>query len=441
LFFAGNDFAPQVKVDGEPIQEYLQGHYIQAMHQVAQSIKDLPNVFGFDTLNEPNNGYIGWKDLAQPVGLARLGFNPSPFQSMLLGDGIPQELDFWKPALPKARSTGKRTVNPERLRAWKEGVDCIWKQHGVWDLGPDGQPRLLRPDYFSSVEGHPVDFNQDYLRPFANRYAAAIRTAMPRAAILVETMPGLPAPRWGESDAQNIVHAPHWYDLYHILTNDFSPWIAIDGKKGKLVFGKRRIRQAFAEHMAAVKAEAQENLGGVPVHIGEFGISFDIKNKKAFQTGDFRLQVQVMDRTFRALEDNLLSCTLWDYTADNTNTAKDKWNAQDYSIFSRDQQTDPADIHSGGRALEAVIRPYAEKVAGEPLRMSFDIARRRFEFEFRHDPQVSAPTEIYIPDFQYPHGCTVTVSDGTYNLERGSQTLVYRHDGTHTVHQIVVSPN
>jgi hypothetical protein len=440
LFFAGNDFAPQVKANGEPIQDYLQGHYIEAMRQVALRLKDLPNVFGFDTLNEPNNGYIGWKDLARPVAIARMGFNPSPFQSMLLGDGIPQELDFWKPAMPKAKSIEKRIVNPERLRAWKDGVDCIWKRHGVWDLGPDGAPRLLKPEYFTRVNGRPVDFNQDYLRPFANRYAAAIRTVMPRAAIFVESMPGLPAPRWSESDAREIVHAPHWYDLYHIITNDFSPWIAIDAKTSKLVFGPKRIRKAFAEHMAAVKAEAQENLGDAPTHIGEFGISFDIKNKRAFQTGDFRVQAQVMDRTFRALEDNLLSCTIWDYTADNTNTAKDKWNAQDYSIFSRDQQADPANIHSGGRALEAVIRPYAQKVAGEPLRMSFDIASRRFEFEFHHDPQVSAPTEIYLPDFQYPYGCSVTVSDGSYTLEPGSQTLVYRHSNSVSVHRLEIQP-
>ncbi len=440
LFFAGNDFASQVKVDGEPIQEYLQRHYIAAMRQVALRLKDLPNVFGFDTLNEPNSGYIGWKDLAQPVQLARMGCNPSPFQSMLLGDGIAQELDFWKPGLPKAKSIRKSTANPQRQRAWKDGVDCIWRRHGVWDLGPDSQPRLLRPDYFTSANGRPVDFNQDYLRPFANRYAAAIRTVMPRAAIFLESMPGLPAPRWGEADAREIVHAPHWYDLYHIITNDFSPWIAIDSLTGKLVFGRKRIRAAFARHMAAVKAEARENLGGAPAHIGEFGISFDIRKKKAFQSGDYRVQVELMDRTFRALEDNLLSGTIWDYTADNTNAAKDKWNAQDYSIFSRDQQTDPANIHSGGRALEAVVRPYAQKVAGEPLQMSFDVRRRRFEFTFRHDPQVTAPTEIYIPDFQYPRGCVVTVSDGSFTLAPDAQMLVYRHSTTVSVHRLEVRP-
>jgi len=439
LFFAGNDFAPMLKVDGQSIQEYLQGHYIEAMRQVALRLKDLPNVLGFDTLNEPNNGYIGWKDLSQSAAMARMGYNPSPLQSMLLGDGIPQELDFWKPAFPKAKSIGKRMVNPGHLRAWKDSTDCVWKRHGVWDLGTDGAPRLCKPDYFTTVNGHAVDFNQDYLRPFANRYAEAIRSVMPRVAIFVESMPGLPAPRWSETDAADIVHAPHWYDLLHIITNDFSPLIAIDGKKGKLVFGRTNIRKAFSEHVAAVKAEARDNLGGAPVHVGEFGISFDMKNRKAFTTGDFRVQTQAMDRTFRAMEDNLLNCTIWDYTADNTNDAKDKWNAQDYSIFSRDQRTDPANVDSGGRALEAVIRPYAQKVAGEPLRMSFDIKSKKFEFEFRHDPDTSFPTELFVPDFQYPRGCSVTVSDGTYSFE-GSQTLIFRHDDSVSVHRLEIQP-
>ena len=72
-----------------------------------------------------------------------------------------------------------------------------------------------------------------------------------------------------------------------------------------------------------MKGEAKENLGGAPTHIGEFGISFDLRKGKAFRGGDFRLAARAVDRTFRALEDNLLSATLWDYTADNTNAAKD----------------------------------------------------------------------------------------------------------------------
>jgi len=51
LFFAGNDLAPRLMVDGIPIQEFLQSHYCNAIKQVALRLKDLPNVIGYDTLN------------------------------------------------------------------------------------------------------------------------------------------------------------------------------------------------------------------------------------------------------------------------------------------------------------------------------------------------------------------------------------------------------
>ncbi|MDY7042522.1 MAG: hypothetical protein SVX38_16845 [Chloroflexota bacterium] len=98
-------------------------------------------------------------------------------------------------------------------------------------------------------------------------------------------------------------------------------------------------------------------------------------------------------------------------------------------------QTDPADIHSGGRALEAAVRPYARAVAGEPLRMHFDPFSRIFAFEFRHDESATAPTEIFVPDYQYPHGYTVEISDGRY--EKDGQTLHVFHTAerpTHTLH-------
>jgi hypothetical protein len=139
----------------------------------------------------------------------------------------------------------------------------------------------------------------------------------------------------------------------------------------------------------------------------------------------------------QALEANLLSFTLWNYTADNTNERGDQWNDEDLSIFSRDQQG-PEDIDAGGRALEAAVRPYARKIAGEPLRMAFDIKRRAFEFEFRHDPTVSAPTEIFVPNYQYPDGYLVEVSDGTYDVDRDSQTLAYRHSTERQVHHVRV---
>ena len=97
-------------------------------------------------------------------------------------------------------------------------------------------------------------------------------------------------------------------------------------------------------------------------------------------------------------------------------------------------------IHSGGRALEAVVRPYAHKVAGEPLEMRFDVAERAFELSFRHDAAVLAPTEIFIPNLQYPRGYRVEVSDGTFEIDQEAQILTYHHSSDQDTHRIRVSP-
>jgi len=433
LFFGGNDFAPQLKVDGEPVQEYLQRHYINAIKKVASRLRDLPNVVGYDTMNEPSAGFIGWQDLNVSGGLLRMGPSPTPFQAMLLGAGFPQEVEVWEFGLrPKLR--GRQLLNPHGVRVWQEGYDCIWKMHGVWDVGADGVPRLLRPDYFAA------DFANDYLRPFANRYAREIRSIVPDAIIFVEGVPGGPHLRWGPEDEPRVVHAAHWYDGLTLLTKNFNPFVTFNAVTGRLVLGRKRVRQAFIEQLAHIKNWAQEGMGGVPTLIGETGIPFDMQNKRAYRTGNFSRQIKALDAIMQALEANLLSFTLWNYTADNTNARGDRWNDEDLSLFSRDQQTDPNDINSGGRALEAAVRPYARRVAGEPLRMRFDIRRRVFEFEFRHDPAVNAPTELFVPNYQYPKGYVVELSDGTYEVNREEQVLIYHHGEHRQVHFLRLKP-
>jgi len=465
LFFGGDDFAPRTTVDGEPVQEFLQRHYLDAIKQVALRLKGLPHVVGYDVMNEPSPGFIGRADLNGTGGLLRLGDSPTPFQAMLLGAGFPQEVEVWDMGRTGLRVRDRRLANPDGVRVWREGRECIWEENGVWGLEAngapsecrllkgDGTPRLLRPNHFARVDNRPVDFSNGYLRPFANRYAREIRSVDPEAIIFCAGEPGAPCLKWrgrtkrrlgrsaGLDDAPNVVHAPHWYDGLTLLTKNFVPFLGADIFTGKLILGRRRVRRAFAAQLARIKGWAAESMGGVPTLIGEFGIPYDMKNKRAYRagrSGDFSLQAQAMDASFQAMEANLLNCTLWNYTADNTNERGDLWNDEDLSIFSRDQQADPGDVHSGGRALEAVVRPYASKVAGEPLRMRFDPRSRVFEFEFRHAPAISAPTEIFVPDFQYPESFAVEVSDGTYATDPSSQTLVYLHSTDQDIHRVRV---
>ena len=438
LFFAGNDLAPKTLVDGEPVQEYLQRHYIASIQQVAKRARNMAHVVGYDSLNEPDPGWIGLPDISKPASVRRNGPTPSPWQSILLGSGYPQEVDIW--GLGSRRASKRQWLNRQRVRAWQEGRECIWRSNGVWDIDRNGEPHLICPDYFASVNGHTVDFSDDYLRPFANRYAAAIREVHPEAIIFIDPSPLCDTLSWGPNDAKNIVYEPHWYDVITLVFKSFKPWISIDFRNLKVVLSPLLIRRSLANQLRHFKERSENDLGGLPVLIGEMGIPFDMNKAKAYRTGDFSAQERALARCLRAVEDNLLNVTIWNYTADNTNARGDQWNDEDFSVFSRDQQTDKSDINSGGRALAALLRPYPRATAGKPIEMSYDMKKRTFKFKYQHDPEIQSPTEIFVPSYNYPNGYRVIVSDGKWEKDTAKQILTYRHTTSQTLHKIKILP-
>jgi hypothetical protein len=437
LFFGGDVFAPETRIAGEPVQQFLQRHYIESICRLAARLRDLPCVVGYDTLNEPLAGWLGWPDLRVAGGLVKVGPCPTPWEAMRLGAGHAQEVEHWVARPTGLRSLGRRRIDPGPARAWRPGHDCVWRRNGVWDVDAGGTPRLLRPDHFARFQGRALDFSQDCYLPFARRFYEAVRGVHPGAAIFVESAPQRPPPRW---DAPGLVHAPHWYDGFVLFLKRYSRWLAVDNRTRRLVFTPWAIRRSFARQLEALRQEGSERLPGAPTLIGELGIPFDLDGGRALRDGDFRKQSQAMDRTLRALDDALLSGTLWNYTADNTNAHGDQWNDEDLSIFSRDTPGDPADADAGGRALDAVVRPYARAVAGRPLRMRFDRRRRTFELVFRHDPAVAAPTEIFVPDRQYPQGFEASVSDGSTGPGPEPQVLLWRHDAAREEHRLRLRP-
>lgn len=437
LFFGGNDFAPKTRIDGQPAQEYLQSHYINAVRQVALRLQDLPNVVGYDTLNEPGSGFIGVEDagVVSPA-LLRLGSTPTPFQAMLLGTGYPQEVAVYELGLDGGQVSERRLINPNGVRLWRPGYDCPWHENGVWDDGD--KPRLLRPAHFAAVNGRRVDFANDYLKPFVLHYTAAIREVDPDAIIFIEGTPTGQHLTWANGDPKNVVNAGHWYDGLTLFTKQFMRDFSINAPTGEGVVGEAAVAQLFVDQIGAVKKVGDEAMGGVPTLVGEFGIPFDLDYKRAFTTGDFSTHEYALDLYYDAMDKHLLSCTLWNYTPDNTNAHGDLWNDEDLSIFSQDHQHDPADIHSGGRGLRAVVRPYTRCIAGTPLQMHFEMETGLFEFRFRHDPDVDSATEIFLPDYQYPRGCLVEVSDGEYEIV--GDRLIYHHSLNEELHTIRVWP-
>jgi hypothetical protein len=155
--------------------------------------------------------------------------------------------------------------------------------------------------------------------------------------------------------------------------------------------------------------------------LGECGILFDLDDGAAYRAwtdGDrsqtpWSKQLLAQSLMYDALDRLLLSSTQWNYTASNRNLAAwgDGWNQEDLSIFSRDQQDRPADPDSGGRAIEGFCRPYARRIAGEPVSMVFDSVAAEFTLVFDIDPCVDGPTEIFVPMRHYPHGYTIVAPD------------------------------
>jgi hypothetical protein len=72
-----------------PAQEFLQSHYLAAFSKLAERLRDMACVVGYDVMNEPSRGYIGWRNLFSSANY-RYWITPSPVQAMFLGSGLPQ---------------------------------------------------------------------------------------------------------------------------------------------------------------------------------------------------------------------------------------------------------------------------------------------------------------------------------------------------------------
>ena len=126
----------------------------------------------------------------------------------------------------------------------------------------------------------------------------------------------------------------------------------------------------------------------------------------------WNIHVKALNMYYNALDANLLHSMQWNYTADNTNQWGDQWNLEDLSIFSKDQQKDPTNINSGGRAIEGFCRPHFIRSSGTPLKMEFNKKNGTFIFEFEAMSYIKDPTVLYVPKIQYPNGFKIDISQG-----------------------------
>ncbi|MFT3809581.1 MAG: cellulase family glycosylhydrolase [Micropepsaceae bacterium] len=421
LFFAGNAFAPDFRIEGQTAQDYLQGHYLGAMRAIAERVKDMDHVLGFDTLNEPSLGWIG-KELShqhvertpQHPEHVRPGAAWSPLDGLMAALGETREVPVigFDTASMKMKVTHTETVNPDGVKIWRDGASDPFAAAYV---------NGTRENYFTHDGVRAIDPEADFMVPFFNAVAETIRPIRSDWLVFAEmdpfkTFSGATFPPGTPADT---VNASHWYDVVTLTTKTFMFPVAFNPFSGRTLEGADAIRNSYVNQLGRYKAMSEAMPGGgAPALIGEFGIPYDLDGGaayKAWAAGDrsaapWASHVQALTLMYDALDELLLHSTQWNYTASNRNDLAigDGWNQEDLSIWSADQATGGNDPDSGGRAVAGFARPYVRVWAGRPIAQRFNSETGAFRAELTVETGIG-DIEVYAPSRVYPGGPEVLV--------------------------------
>lgn len=425
-FFAGALLTPDWRVEGQNVQHFLQNHYLGAMGALAARVGHLPNVIGFDTLNEPGLGWVGQSLSKRPDDLAHLRLGPiwTPLDGLRVAHG--QEVRL--PCLVRdvktseLRFEGERIFNSDRKRIWRCGAEDPFAAHGAWrPVGGEGE--ASNETFFQTHLGEPISVADDVVAPFFTKVAQTIRQHREDWLVFAEISPYAVArgQRFPSRMPQRWVNASHWYDVECLRTKR-APRISRDALATRYRPELQFIVKLGARHSSPA-----------PTLVGEFGIQFDLDGAQAYRRWrDGETSQDIWDQhvpplaaAYDVLDELLASSTQWNYTASNSNHPRigDRWNQEDLSIFSRDQQNDPLDPDSGGRALDGFVRAYVEAAQGKLLSMRYEDNEPRLSFELVADPAVGAPTLAYVPRRRFAAIEVVADAPIRWSFDRATQRV------------------
>lgn len=78
--------------------------------------------------------------------------------------------------------------------------------------------------------------------------------------------------------------------------------------------GETAIRNCMRDQIAAIRKEGLDYMGSHPCVMTEIGVPFDMNDKFAYKTGDYRSQCAAMDANHYAIEGSGINgFTLWVY--------------------------------------------------------------------------------------------------------------------------------
>jgi len=239
------------------------------------------------------------------------------------------------------------------------------------------------------------------LFPLYRRVGDAVHEVDSRYLVFADIFP-LENPRlWSGSrprpKIQNLVFAPHYYDL---------------GTYG-IAAGSAAEKKMMAAGLK--KQQKQAGFWDAPMLIGEYGISPLSKDAAEYITN-----------LYAEFDARLLSGTFWEASMSPT-----VWNMENTSVFNPDRSVRPAAF--------ALDRPYPAAVAGAIQSFNFDLESSRFELWWKEAPEITAATEIYLPVRVF--GLEPKVSPepaGAFEFDRETRRLKIKSLGRGADRKVVV---
>ncbi len=406
---AGDELFPELRVEGETVEDYLQGGYAEAWAQVAERVGGQVNVIGYDLMNEPGANFL---TLTAAAALIRTGAHEGARDALtgLLGEADGQRA---YDALLALKILPPDT-EPETLQRW-----------GLAEIDP------------MAVFGLNVDFNEHHMRPFIERVGAGIVERDPQAIIWIESAlsadtylsdepGGGILGQWGDpmthpEGLEQVVYAPHWYPDIYPMPGFNSPPRAFTAEEVR----HRDYDDDLRQHMA----QAAYSLGNIPVVYGEFGTYFNYNGIAQARRQNYIVSAHILDNYYESFERLFTSNFLWCYSPENDFELGDLWNHEDFSII---------DPRGAPRGAQAWRRPYAAALAGKPIATHYYSPLHYFdpdkgqvnpvgEFEVVYAAkETGAPSEIVIPEGVYPDGFYVWVSDGICHYDPQRHVLYHK---------------